>query len=257
MPKNGDFKMIVRDRMAKTGESYSIARMMVVGSGGDTPTNGAGKPMSFVPPVDPPAEMPVADNSICQIKISLAEIEPEIWRRIHVPAVTTLGQLHEILQAAFGWWNYHLHQYIVDGQHYGLPNPEYSEELPPMIDERTVTLRDILGAGKIAYEYDFGDGWQHLIEIESVAVKAEPGIKYPICVGGERAGPHEDSGGVGGYADLIEALANKDHPEHKAMRRWAGRKYDPEKFDLAAVNKMLGRPQGKRPRDRRDGALSA
>jgi hypothetical protein len=256
MPKNGDFKMIVRDRMAKTGESYSIARMMLVKSGAAAPTNGAAKPMSFVALAEPPAVLPVTDNSIYQVKISLAEIEPEIWRRIHVPAVTTLGELHEILQAAFGWWNYHLHQYIVDGQHYGLPDPEYSDDLPSMIDERTVTLRDILDAGKIAYEYDFGDSWQHLIEIESMAVTAEPGIKYPTCVGGERAGPHEDSGGVGGYADLIEALANKDHPEHKAMRRWAGRKYDPERFDLAAVNKTLRRPQGKPVRDRRDGSRS-
>ena len=192
-----------------------------------------------------------------QLRVSIDLIEPQIWRRLHVPATTTLVQLHEIIQQAFGWWNYHLHQYIVDDQHYGVPNPEYADELPPMIDERGVTLRAVLGASKITYEYDFGDSWEHVIQIESVAVTAEPGIKYPTCVGGERARPPEDCGGTGGYERMLEILADPEHEEHRQMKVWAGKKYDPEAFDLAAVNRGLRRPQGKRPRERRDGSLSA
>jgi hypothetical protein len=86
----------------------------------------------------------------------------------------TLAGLHDVIQAALAWWDYHLHQYIVDGQHYGTPDGEFEDELPPTIDEHTVTLRDIVDAKEIVYEYDFGDSWEHRVEIESVSVAADP-----------------------------------------------------------------------------------
>jgi Plasmid pRiA4b ORF-3-like protein len=158
-----------------------------------------------------------------------------------MPADTSLARLHHIIQAAFGWLNYHLHQYIVDEQYFGDPNPEFADELPPMTDERDATLRDIVGAKAIVYEYDFGDSWRHGIEIESVAVLPDPGVRYPVCTGGARSRPPEDCGGTSGYEELLEVLADPKHEEHASVKKWAGKKFDPESFDLAAVNRALQR----------------
>ena len=243
MPKNGDFKKLVRARMVKTAESYAIARMRLLGGGRDVKTS---PPKAFSLPAG--GTQPITDGpAIFQVKIALLDIEPAIWRRVLVPAETTLDQLHEVIQAAFGWWNYHLHQYLIDGKLYALPDPEYDDDLlPPRLDERAVQLRDLLTSSSIVYEYDFGDGWKHLVEIENVAMAPEPGARYPICTGGERACPREDCGGTPGYQRLLEALADPTHEEHAELRQWAGRRYDPEKFDLAVANRAL-RKLRKRP----------
>ena len=243
MPKNGEFKKLVRTRMVKTAESYAIARMRLLGGGRDVETS---PPKAFSLP--PGGTQPITDGpAIFQVKIALLDIEPAIWRRVLVPGETTLDQLHEVIQAAFGWWNYHLHQYLIDGKLYALPDPEYDDDLlPPRLDERAVQLRDLLTSSSIVYEYDFGDGWKHLVEIENVAMAPEPGVRYPICTGGERACPREDCGGTPGYQRLLEALADPMHEEHTELRQWAGRRYDPEKFDLAAANRAL-RKLRKRP----------
>lgn len=120
-----------------------------------------------------------------------------------------------------------------------------------MTDERDATLRSIVGAKAIVYEYDFGDSWKHAIEIEDMAVVPEPGVKYPICIGGARSRPPEDCGGTSGYAELLEALADREHDEHASMKIWVGKKFDPENFDLAAVNRALqkiGNRSGRRSR---------
>jgi hypothetical protein len=230
MPKNKGLKNLVRARMAKTGESYSVARLRAVG--GPQPPKAAKtvKPMS--------TEAPGA-SGIYQVKITISEIEPPIWRRLHVPADASLAQLHGVIQASFGWLDYHLHQYIVDGQYLGVPDPEFAEEMPQMKDERDATLSDLLGAKSIVYEYDFGDSWKHLIEIESVVASPEAGVTYPLCTGGERARPPEDCGGVSGYEDLLQILADPDHEEHRQMKTWVGKKFAPEKFDLLATNRAL------------------
>lgn len=249
MPKNGDFKKLVRARMVKTAESYAIARMRLLGGGRD----GEGSPPKvFSLPAGAPR--PLADGpAIFQVKITLLGIEPAIWRRVLVPANTTLDQFHEVIQAAFGWWNNHLHQYRIDGKLYALPDPEYDDDLlPPRLDEQAVPLRALLTSSSIVYEYDFGDGWKHTVEIESVAMVQESGMRYPLCTGGERACPREDCGGTPGYERLLEALADPEHEDHADMKRWAGRRYDPEKFDLAAANRALRKLQKHPSRVRRD-----
>lgn len=250
MPKNGDFKKLVRARMVKTAESYAIARMRLLGGGSrdaeQSPPRGLSLPSGGKPTIpDGP--------SIFQVKITLLDIEPAIWRRVLVSADTTLEQLHEVIQAAFGWWNYHLHQYLIDGKLYALPDPEDDNDfLPPRLDERAVQLRDLLTSSSIVYEYDFGDDWKHLVEIESVVMAQEPGGRYPVCTGGERACPREDCGGTPGYQRLLEALADPEHEEHAELKRWAGRGYHPERFALAAANRAL-RKLRKRPSPARRG----
>lgn len=180
----------------------------------------------------------VSDN-IYQLKITLQRLQPPVWRRVLVPGKLNLYKLHQIIQQAMGWTDSHLHQFIVSDRFYSIPSPE---DWQPVEDERRFTLQR-LGlpvGGRFVYEYDFGDSWEHDILIEGIGA-AEADRRYPVCLAGERACPPEDVGGVWGYADLLEALANPEHEEHDSYREWAGDDFDPEAFDLTAVNRALGR----------------
>jgi hypothetical protein len=180
---------------------------------------------------------PAAPNQIYQLKITLNHSKPPIWRRVEVPDTITLAQLHQIIQAAMGWYDSHLHQFAVGRVYYGVPDPEDFEEVR---DERRVKLNQILTAPKqkLVYEYDFGDSWEHVVLLEKV-VPPEPSIHYPRVTAGKRACPPEDVGGVWGYESFLEAIRDPKNPEHEEMLEWAGGEFDPELFDLAAVNAAL------------------
>lgn len=179
-------------------------------------------------------------SDIYQIKVTLKHSQPPIWRRIQVPADVSLARLHRILQAVMGWEDYHLHQFIVDGEYYGEPHPDYEVWGPEMRDERRFTLEQLVPEEglKFRYEYDFGDGWEHELLVEKI-LPAEPGASYPRCIKGKRACPPEDVGGVWGYADFVEVIRDPDHPEHEEWLEWVGGEFDPEAFDLEEVNAGL------------------
>lgn len=169
---------------------------------------------------------------VFQFKITLLDIKPAIWRRIQV-IDGNLGDLHECIQAAFGWWNYHLHQFQVAGDVYGLPDPDGMDFGRETIDETTVSLSQLLPkSGKRArwiYEYDFGDGWKHEVLFEGYP-PADVRQKYPVCLEGSRACPPEDVGGPWGYKEYLAAMADPTHEEHAGFMEWRG-PFDPEKFD--------------------------
>jgi hypothetical protein len=177
-------------------------------------------------------------NHVYQIKVTLDGSKPPIWRRIQVGSTTTLSKLHQILQTVMGWDDYHLHQYIIGGQYYGDPTFDESGELG-IINEKGKRLDQLVAQAdsKFIYEYDFGDGWGHILIVEKI-IEPEPGIRYPTCVKGKRACPPEDVGGMWGYGDYLEAIADPDHPEHEDMLEWHG-PFDPEAFDLGAINQEL------------------
>jgi hypothetical protein len=179
------------------------------------------------------------DAPIYQIKVTLEDSKPPIWRRLQVRSDITLADLHRIIQAAMGWWDYHLHQFIVGGTYFGEPHPDYYDYVD-MHDERDATLRQIApGEGfKFRYEYDFGDSWLHQVLVEKV-LPPEAGQSYPVCVKGRRACPPEDVGGVWGYYGFLEAIQDPNHPEHENYLEWIGGEFDPEAFDLDEVNQAL------------------
>jgi len=104
------------------------------------------------------------------------------------------------------------------------------------IDERKVRLHKVAALkSRLVYEYDFGDGWTHDNLVEKV-LPPDPGVAYPRCIAGARACPPEDCGGVWGYADLLDALADPNHELHEEKKEWLGEDFDPEAFDLAQLS---------------------
>lgn len=189
----------------------------------------------------PKGEQPIVEVTseplvIYQLKITLRDSKPPIWRRVQVPADIQLQVLHHVVQFSFGWADAHLHQFSVDQTFYAMPEIE----LEWAQDEREFTLQQLAPevGSKLTYEYDFGDGWEHQIVVEKI-LPPTAGAVYPRCLKGVRAGPLEDSGGIYGYMDLILAYADPTHPNHKEIRRWVGKKFDPTAFDLERVNKLL------------------
>ena len=180
-----------------------------------------------------------SSTPIYQLKVTLKDSKPPIWRRILVRGDISLAKLHQILQIAMGWEDSHLHQFIVDGTSYGEPDPEYRDE---MKSERRVKLNQVAPHEKdrFTYEYDFGDSWEHQIVVEKI-LAPDPGAHYPVCVAGKRACPPEDCGGVWGYGSLLEAISDPANPEHEEMLEWVGEDFDPEAFDLEEINEGLNR----------------
>ena len=187
------------------------------------------------PPAKKKPKRPTNKNTgdLYQFKITLLESNPPIWRRIQVQD-GTLDKLHEHIQTAMGWTNSHLHQFEIKGERYG--DPELLDdgfEDFECEDSTTTMLSEILPkTGKrfaFKYEYDFGDGWEHEVLYEG-SLPLEKGKKYPLCLEGERACPPEDVGGVWGYADFLEAIADPKHEQHDDFVEWAGDS-DPAEFD--------------------------
>jgi len=103
-----------------------------------------------------------------------------------------------------------------------------------------VTLGDVVEHGfrRFTYEYDFGDSWLHTVEIEEVRDERD-GDGWERCLDGARSCPPEDCGGPDGYARLLEILFDPRHAEFDDVRQWVGGGFEPERFDLRAVNAAL------------------
>lgn len=178
-------------------------------------------------------------TAIHQLKVTIEGSSPAIWRRLIVPSASTLGQLHQILQIAFGWEGYHLHQFTIGDVSY--TDPTMMGDLGNL-DEDEVSLADVappIGA-RFVYEYDFGDSWRHVILVEQPKPDKSPG-PYPVCIAGKYAGPPEDCGGVWGYEVLRDAIADPAHPEYEQWKEWIGDDFDPDAFDREAINATLRR----------------
>src|SRR6185369_1951185 len=187
-----------------------------------------------------------APKQIYQLKITLKDIEPPIWRRIQIPSTCTFWDLHSYIQDAFGWTNSHMHQFTYTDDTgaepiiIGIPlEPEFEDETPALPGWEHKLKRYIEGeTSRIEYTYDFGDNWVHTIELEEI-LEPVKGFKYPFCVDGERNSPPEDCGGPHGYAGLLETLFDPSDPEHEDTVAWVdsmkGCVFHPEQFYAAQV----------------------
>ncbi|WP_244237163.1 plasmid pRiA4b ORF-3 family protein [Corallococcus llansteffanensis] len=186
-----------------------------------------------------------AEPSIHVLHVELMGIQPAIWRELHVRSDTPLSKLHEVLQAAFGWSNSHLHMFEdISRRQYGHraagDSSDFGFSDTPLQDERRYTVSDIAPRARhiFGYIYDFGDDWVHRIRVKKVQ-PAEVGRRYPACTAGARASPPDDCGGPPGYARLLEVLRNPKHEEHQEVLEWVGGSFDPDAFDLIATDKAV------------------
>ncbi len=169
-----------------------------------------------------------------RLRVTMSEVEPAVVRVLDVPVAVLLPELHDLLQVAIGWTDSHLHQYVADDVRYGMSDTDGFNDFNDERAETGVPLRSL--PARFAYLYDFGDGWQHEIELIG------SGGDRPGVIEGEGACPPEDVGGPHGYANFLKVLANPIHPEHEHMRGWAGTWSD--SFDLATADLLVQQTVG-------------
>ena len=177
-----------------------------------------------------------------QLKITLRDCKPPIWRRIVVRADMKLDRLHRVIQTAMGWSDCHLHQFVVGRVFYGVPDRERDDFGTETLNEKRYTVADLapVAKRKFIYEYDFGDSWEHEVLVEQV-LPPDADFKHPVCLAGANASPPEDCGGIPGYYDLLAALADPKHEQHEEMKEWVGGGWDAKQFSLEATNARLKR----------------
>lgn len=179
---------------------------------------------------------------VYQFKITLKGTKPPIWRRIETLDIP-LATFHRAIQNAMGWTNCHLHTFEVGETRYS--DPRMLDDAFPDPNELSyagITISRLLRSHgpkpRLTYTYDFGDGWEHKVAVEKTTAR-QPGVQYPRCTAGARACPPEDVGGVYGYEDFLQAIADPEHEEHDDFLEWVGGDFDPEALDLVEINKAM------------------
>ena len=182
-------------------------------------------------------------QEIVQLKVSIVHSKPLIWRQIQVTKDTTFFELHHIIQISFGWDNYHMFEFDLEGYRIGEVDEEEKDNgygSDQLLDSREVRLKDVITQPKdiINYLYDFGDGWRHQIKVEKF-LPIDTATKYPTCIDGQMNCPPEDCGGIGSFYHCIDVVNDKKHPNYKEIAQWFNKNYDIKKFDKEKVNRKL------------------
>jgi hypothetical protein len=175
---------------------------------------------------------------IVRLRISLNDIEPEIWRTVEMPSTGSLKLLHDVIQAAMGWEDYHLWHFEAGDRRYGVPNPEWPDHT--LAAAKNVKLGPLLDRGfhEITYTYDMGDDWRHTIVVEEIG-PADAGTVYPRFVTGEGRCPPEDVGGLPGFELFLDAMRDPAHEEHSRLLEWYGEPFDPGDIDKPAAERAV------------------
>jgi len=182
-------------------------------------------------------------ETIARLHIALADTDPLIWRRVDVPVDANLKMLHDVIQGAMGWLDYHLWEFEAGDKRYGVPDPDWEDD--SLLAAKNARLKALLDRDirQFLYTYDMGDNWEHIVTVEEIR-DGEPGTKYPRYVEGERRAPPEDCGGTPGFEAFLEALANPKHPEHVEVTEWHqgcyGKAYNPEAIDERDAKLRIG-----------------
>jgi hypothetical protein len=178
---------------------------------------------------------------IYQLKVTIIDSKPPVWRRVLVPSDINLARLHDVLQIVMGWTDTHLHQYVFGGTIYGVPDEDRDLFFGMIFaNENESTLSSLLNLenDSMIYEYDFGDSWEHKIVLEK-KIPNDNSISLPACIKGRMASPPENCGGIPGYQELLEIISTPSHPDYTEYIERLGGNFDPERFDMSEVNRHL------------------
>jgi hypothetical protein len=178
-------------------------------------------------------------TTVHRLKVTLRQVMPPVWRRIEVSSNMKLSELADVLEAAMGWFGGHLHAFETGGVFYELPDGE-SFGFSRRRDERKFRLGEALPAVKsrMRWDYDFGDGWEHDIVVESIDARRSDAT-YPVCLAGKRACQPDDCGGPWGYTNLLAALGDSTHDEHEELTEWVPPGFDAAAFDVAGATELM------------------
>jgi hypothetical protein len=155
-----------------------------------------------------------------------------------VSGTIRLSKLAYILLVTMGWNNSHLHQFRIGDELFGMHVEDWPDE---EIDEKRVSVVQALGtADAFSFDYDFGDGWEHKVEVEGTSWLSHS-LRFAVCTAGDNACPPDDVGGGGGYVGFLEAISDPKHHEHERYLTWIGGSFDPSRFELAEINASLQR----------------
>lgn len=183
-----------------------------------------------------------------RVRLDLHGAKPPVWRRLELPGDLPLPRVHEVVQAAMGWSDTHLHRFRTGSDH---RSPSFVtvfdiEEGDDGVREDDVRLDQLLAAQGDAlwYEYDFGDGWDHVLKVEDVLDERPATVR---CLGGRMACPPEDCGGLGGYAELAswarsgyeDALLPEVFDGAAHTHDWLPLDWHPDHFDVEEANAAL------------------
>jgi len=178
-------------------------------------------------------------SQIARLKITLDHVRPPIWRRIEVPIDLTLEDLHLVIQVAMGWDNCHLYAFRTPAGSWSSTDPHFGMPDAGSAERTTLAqLRRQGGARKFAYIYDFGDDWEHTVQMEAV-IPREPDTLYPRLLKAKGACPPEDVGGPWGYAEYLEVIGDPQHKLHNELVEWRGPGFDPTVVNEAEIRARL------------------
>ncbi len=171
------------------------------------------------------------------LRLTVAGCQPRIWRRLLVRETMWLSRLHDTIQVAFDWFDYQTHVFALDDLRFG--NPVKREDLTAE-DDRDVALADLdfEHRERFTYHYNFGEGWQIDLKVEKSGL-VEKGLRYPVCIAGERAGPPEDCGGREAFQDMLACIKEPNTDLGREWLEWLGPEYDPAACELEKINKAL------------------
>ena len=182
-------------------------------------------------------------ETVARLRIALADTDPLIWRRVDVPVDANLKMLHDVIQGAMGWLDYHLWEFEADDKRYGLPDPDWEDD--SLFAAKNIKLKTLLDRSvrELLYTYDMGDNWEHVVTVEAVE-DGEPGTKYPRYVDGERRAPPEDVGGTPGFEAFLDAIAKPRSRDHKEAVQWHrgcyGEDFVPDKINELVTKLRIG-----------------
>ena len=178
-----------------------------------------------------------APEKVYSLRLDVAGTTPRIWRHLLVRESMWLYALHDTFQVLFDWFDYQTHIFNIDDMRLG--NPVKHADMI-IEDDRDIALSDLdlENRGQLTYDYHFGTGWRVDIKIEKT-VPLDKKLTYPHCLGGERAGPPEDCGGLEAFHDMLDCLKGKESDLSREWRSWLGPDYDPARCDPAKINQAL------------------
>ncbi len=168
-------------------------------------------------------------GQIFTVRISLDGSNPEIWRRVLIPADVSQTELSSIIQAAMGWRGTDQFQFL----------PPQERELPTSEEPR---LRDLLPevGDDCGYEFDRGATWYHHLTLEESG-HAEGRRHYPVCTAGQRACPPEDVSSLREYEEMIKKMKDPTNDEYREMAGWLTQDFNPAAFNIEQANLRLSR----------------